>query len=56
MEARWWPWQGKVNRDRHPPAHAPSRSATILFGKYSGTEVKIDGVDHLILRETKSSA
>lgn len=23
----------------------------ILFGKYSGTEVKIDGVDHLILRE-----
>ncbi len=24
---------------------------TILFGKYSGTEVKIDGEDHLILRE-----
>jgi chaperonin GroES len=23
----------------------------ILFGKYSGTEVKIDGVEHLILRE-----
>jgi chaperonin GroES len=23
----------------------------ILFGKYSGTEVKIDGEDHLILRE-----
>ena len=24
---------------------------TILFGKYSGTEVKIGGEDHLILRE-----
>ncbi|MBK6517190.1 MAG: co-chaperone GroES [Polyangiaceae bacterium] len=24
---------------------------TVLFGKYSGTEVKIDGEDHLILRE-----
>jgi len=24
---------------------------TILFTKYSGTEIKIDGVDHLILRE-----
>ena len=23
----------------------------ILFGKYSGSEIKIDGVDHLILRE-----
>ena len=24
---------------------------TILFSKYAGTEIKIDGVDHLILRE-----
>ena len=23
----------------------------ILFGKYSGTEVKIDGVEHVIMRE-----
>ncbi len=23
----------------------------ILFGKYAGTEVKLDGVEHLILRE-----
>ena len=23
----------------------------ILFGKYSGTEIKIDGEEHLILRE-----
>lgn len=24
---------------------------TILFGKYSGTEVKIDGVEYLIMKE-----
>ena len=23
----------------------------VLFGKYAGNEIKIDGVDHLILRE-----
>lgn len=23
----------------------------ILFGKYAGTEIKLDGVEHLILRE-----
>ncbi len=23
----------------------------VLFGKYSGTEIKIDGEDHLIIRE-----
>ena len=23
----------------------------VLFGKYSGNEIKLDGVDHLILRE-----
>ena len=24
---------------------------TILFGKYSGTEIKLDGVEYLIMRE-----
>jgi chaperonin GroES len=24
---------------------------TVLFGKYSGTEVKIDGVEHVLIRE-----
>ena len=29
-----------------------SRSGdTILFGKYAGTEIKLDGVEHLIMRE-----
>ena len=23
----------------------------VLFGKYSGTEIKLDGVEHVILRE-----
>lgn len=32
---------------------APSVKAgdKILFGKYSGTEIKVDGEEHLILRE-----
>jgi chaperonin GroES len=24
---------------------------TVLFGKYSGTEIKLDGVEHVLLRE-----
>ena len=30
---------------------AVKKGDRILFGKYSGNEIKIDGVDHLILRE-----
>ena len=42
---------GKVQDDgtlRKPDVKAGDR---ILFGKYAGTEVKLDGVEHLILRE-----
>ena len=42
---------GKVGDDgklRAPDVKAGDR---ILFGKYSGTEVKLDGEEHLILRE-----
>ena len=42
---------GKVQEDgsvRKPDVKAGDR---ILFGKYAGTEVKLDGVEHLILRE-----
>ena len=28
---------------------------TVLFAKYGGTEIKLDGEDHLILRRTTSS-
>jgi len=24
---------------------------TVLFAKYSGTEVKVDGIDYLVMRE-----
>ena len=30
---------------------AVKKGDRILFGKYTGNEIKIDGVDHLILRE-----
>jgi chaperonin GroES len=42
---------GKVLEDgtvRKPDVKAGDR---ILFGKYTGNDVKIDGEDHLILRE-----
>ena len=32
-------------------ALAVQKGDLVLFGKYGGTEVKIDGEDHLILRE-----
>jgi chaperonin GroES len=31
---------------------ALTKGDTVLYGKYSGTEVKIDGVDYLIMRES----
>ena len=43
--------QGKVREDgsRQPPD--VKDGDTILFGKYSGQEIKIDGEEYLILRE-----
>ena len=42
---------GKVREDgsRQPPD--VKDGDTILFGKYSGQEIKIDGEDYLIMRE-----
>ncbi len=42
---------GKVLNDGK--VHKPDVKAgdKVLFGKYAGTEVKIDGEEHLILRE-----
>ena len=43
---------GKVDdKGKVRPARRSRRAIAILFGKYSGNEIKIDGVDHLILRE-----
>ena len=42
---------GKVLEDGSVRKLDVKKGDTILFGKYSGTEVKIDGTEHLIMRE-----
>ena len=42
---------GKVDEKGALRALTVKKGDRVLFGKYSGNEIKIDGVDHLILRE-----
>jgi chaperonin GroES len=42
---------GKVLEDGKVRPLDVKKGDRILFGKYSGTEIKLDGVEHLILRE-----
>jgi chaperonin GroES len=42
---------GKVQEDGKVRALDIKKGDRILFGKYAGTEVKIENVEHLILRE-----
>ncbi len=42
---------GKVGEDGKRIALEVKKGDRILFGKYSGTEVKIEGDEYLILRE-----
>ena len=42
---------GKVLKDGKSRPLDVKAGDRILFGKYSGTEIKVDGVEHLILRE-----
>jgi len=42
---------GKVLKNGKLRAPAVKEGDRVLFGKYSGTEVKLDGVDHVILGE-----
>jgi chaperonin GroES len=42
---------GRVLKDGSSRAVDVKVGETVLFGKYSGTEVKLDGVEHVILRE-----
>lgn len=42
---------GKVLESGQKAALTVKVGDKILFGKYSGTEIKIDGEEHLILRE-----
>src|SRR5438105_14426412 len=42
---------GKVLDDGKVRALDVKKGDRVLFGKYSGTEIKVDGIEHLILRE-----
>lgn len=42
---------GKLSEEGKRQSLEVKKGDRILMGKYSGTEVKIDGEDHLILRE-----
>jgi chaperonin GroES len=42
---------GKVLKNGKVHALDLKEGDKILFGKYSGTEIKLDGVEHVILRE-----
>jgi chaperonin GroES len=42
---------GKITEDGKVRPLDVKAGDTVLFGKYSGSEVKIDGEEHLILRE-----
>ena len=43
--------RGKINEDGKVIPLDVKAGDRILFGKYSGSEIKIDGEEHLILRE-----
>ena len=43
--------KGKVNDAGKLVAVTVKVGETILFGKYSGSEIKLDGEEHLIMRE-----
>ena len=43
--------QGRVGKDGDFEALSVKVGDTIVFGKYAGTEIKIDGEERIILRE-----
>lgn len=43
--------KGKVSEDGSVRALDVKKGDIVLFGKYAGTEVKLDGIEHLIMRE-----
>jgi len=42
---------GKLDDDGEHIEMGVKKGDTVLFSKYSGTEIKIDDVDHLVMRE-----
>ena len=43
--------KGKVGDDGKVTPLDVKAGYTVLFGKYSGSEIKLDGIEHLIMRE-----
>lgn len=43
--------KGRVNDDGKTIPLAVKKGDRVLIGKYSGTEVTVDGVEHIIVRE-----
>ena len=42
---------GKLDEDGKRIPLEVKKNDRVLFGKYAGTDIKIDGVEHLIMRE-----
>ena len=42
---------GRKDRDGNRIAMEVKKGDRLMFGKYAGTEIKIDGVDHVIMKE-----
>lgn len=42
---------GKVLEDGRKVAPEVKKGDRVLFGKYSGTEIKIEGIEYLMMRE-----
>ena len=42
---------GRVNKDGSVREMSLSVGDRVIFGKYTGDEVKLDGVEHIILKE-----
>jgi chaperonin GroES len=50
--ARWWPSvPGKMGEDGKRVPMELKKGDRVLFSKYAGTEIKIDGVEHIFMRE-----
>lgn len=42
---------GKIDENGKRIPMGVKKNDRVLFGKYAGTEIKVDGVEHLIMRE-----
>jgi len=44
---------GKLNDDGTRAAVAVKKGDTVVYGKYGGTEVELDGKEHVLVRESE---